>query len=78
MWPWAWDPQLWVKQMMYFGWLLMVIVGIAVALLLLLGGVLGMWERTMDEASELNAAQQERWRLAHGYSNRAHRKSADV
>lgn len=46
--PWAWDPRLWADQMLYFGWLLMVIVGIALALSILVA-MLGMLEQIKDQ-----------------------------
>lgn len=73
--PWAWDPQLWVEQMMYFGFLLMVIAGIAMVLFMTLAAVLGILERIKDEAtSKLNPDPET---LAHVLNFR-HRKSADV
>ena len=73
--PWAWDPQPWKEQMMYFGWLLMVMVGIAVALLILLAAVLGMLERIKDEAtSKLNSNQEP---VVH-VLDRRQRKAAEV
>ena len=72
--PWAWDPQPWAEQMMYFGWLLMVIVGITVALLIL-AAVLGMLEWIKDEATSKLDPNQEP--LVHVFNHRQ-RKSADV
>jgi CDP-diglyceride synthetase len=72
---WAWAPQLWAEQMMYFVWMLMEIVGIAVALLIILATVLGMLEWIRDEAtSEFNPGHGP---LVHVW-NRRQRKSADV
>jgi len=72
--PWAWDPQIWVEQMMHFVWLLMVILGVAVALLILTA-VLGQWEKIKGEAnSNLNPDQEP---MVH-VLNRQQRKSADV
>ena len=73
--PWAWSPQLWVEQMMYFGFLLMVIAGIAMALFMILAAVLGMLERIKDEAtSKLNPDQEPLAQVL----NFRQRKSADV
>lgn len=73
--PWVWEPQLWAEQMMYFGWLLLVIVGIAMALLILSAAVLGMAEQIKDEASsKLNSNQEP---LVYVLNHRQ-RKSADV
>ena len=73
--PWAWDPKLWVEQMMYFGWLIMVIAGIAVSLSIIFGAVLTMLEWIKDEAtSKLNPGQRP---IVHVW-NRRQRKSADV
>ena len=72
---WAWAPQLWAQQMMYFVWMLMEIVGIAVALLIIFAAVLGMLEWIKDEAtSKLNPGQRP---IVHVW-NRRQRKSADV
>jgi hypothetical protein len=73
--PRAWDLQLLEEQMMDFGWLLMVIVGIAVALLILLAAVLGMLERIKDEAtSKLNPNQEPSVHVL----NRQQREAANV
>lgn len=72
--PWAWDPQRWTDQMMYLGWLLVVVVGIAAALLIL-AAVVGTLARISDEASStVNPDQKSRVHV----SQRQQRKSADV
>ena len=72
--PWAWDPQLWAEQLMYFGWLLMGIVGVALALIML-GAVLEILAQTKDEAtSKLNPHRESLVHVLH----RRQRKSADV
>lgn len=73
--PWAWNSQLWVEQMIYFGLLLTVIAGITMALFIMLAAVVGILERIKDEAtSKLNPDQES---LVHVLNFR-HRKSADV
>src|SRR5215510_12054716 len=72
--PWAWDPRLWTEQMMYFGWLLIVIVGIALALSIL-AAMLGMLERIKDQ--ETYKPNPDKKPLVH-VLNRRQRKSADA
>lgn len=72
---WAWAPQLWAEQMMYFLWMLMEFVGIALALLIILAAVLGMLEWIKDEAtSKLIPGREPFVHLL----NRRQRKPADV
>ena len=72
---WAWDPQLWVEQIMYFLWLLMETVGIAVAFFIIVAGVLGILEWIKDEANSKPKPNREP--LVHVLNHRR-RKSADV
>ena len=72
--PWAWDPRLWTEQMMYFGWLLMVIVGIA-STLSILAGVVGMLERIKEEKTY--KPNPDKKPLVH-VLNRRQRESADA